>query len=321
MKHDEAYHWPPELLELLIDTVPRLSKSKEGVLTFLRSAGVSEDLLHGYRELLRADRTAVSKFTMVRDVLGRLNEQGDTALPVRRQLLHHVTEFQEFTTLWEEDRSAAKGNIADIRSIVNTRDAFTRMQQEREAERDERVAAQRAQQEEINRRRQRLQDLKDQLAQLFSLTNPQARGIALENVLNSVFDADGILIRDSFTLRNEEGVAGEQIDGVIEVDGAPYLVEVKWWNKPIDVDPISRHLVRVFTRAEARGLFISASGYTRPAVQECANALNHRVIVLGELKELVILLERQGSVTDWVRQKTRSATVDRRPLVLFAEDF
>ncbi|WP_406490750.1 restriction endonuclease [Streptomyces sp. NBC_01604] len=321
MRHDEAYHWPPELLELLIDTVPRLSKSKEGVLTFLRSAGISEDLLRGHRKLLQADRNAVSKFKMVRDVLGRLNEQGDAALPVRRQLLRHVTEFQEFTTLWKQDRSMAKGNIADIRSIVNTRDAFTRMQQERDAERDERLAAQRAKQEEANRRRQRIQGLKDQLAQLFSHTNPQARGLALEQVLNSIFDADGILIRDSFTLRNEEGVAGEQIDGVIEVDGALYLVEVKWWNRPIDVDPVSRHLVRVFTRAEARGLFISASGYTRPAIQECANALNHRVIVLGELKELVLLLERQGSISDWVRHKTHTATVDRRPLVLFAEDF
>lgn len=62
MVHEDAYHWPAELLDFLIDLVPRLNRSKEGVLGFFRGAGVSEDLLIPHWQQLAADRTAVSKY-------------------------------------------------------------------------------------------------------------------------------------------------------------------------------------------------------------------------------------------------------------------
>ncbi|MFG2634218.1 restriction endonuclease [Streptomyces sp. NPDC048362] len=321
MRHDDAYHWSPELLDLLVDTVPRLSKSKDGVLTFLRSAGISEAMLTPYREQLKIDRSAVNKFKMVRAVLGQLNEQGDQALGVRRELLRRVVEFQEFSVLWPEDQPVARGLIAGVRDIVNTKDAFTRMNQEREAERKERLATQRAEQEEKSRKKRRFQDLQTQLASLFKLDDPHVRGIALERLLNEIFASSGVLIRDSFTLRNEAGQATEQLDGVIAVNGVEYIVEVKWWAKPVDIDPMCRQLVRVFNRAEVRGLFISASGYTAPAVDECVRALTSRVIVLGELRELALLLEREGDIAEWVQEKARLATLERRPLALLGVDF
>ncbi|MFI0234915.1 restriction endonuclease [Streptomyces sp. NPDC017086] len=321
MRHDDAYHWSPELLDLLIETVPRLSKSKDGVLAFLRGAGVSESLLAEFREQLRIDRSTVNKFKMARSVLGQINEQGDQALGVRRELLRRVLDFQEFSLLWPEDQHVAKGLIADVRNIVNVRDSFTRMNQEREAERNARIAARRTEQEKINRQRRRLRELSAQLTALFALQDPHARGTALERVLNQIFDSSGVLVRDSFALRNEEGQTGEQIDGVISVDGAEYIVEVKWWSKPVDIDPMCRQLVRVFNRAGVRGLFISASGYTTPAVDECVRALTSRVIILGELRELVLLLEREGDIAKWVQDKARMATLERRPLALWGVDF
>ncbi|MFD7677478.1 restriction endonuclease [Streptomyces sp. NPDC060187] len=305
----------------MIETVPRLSKSKEGVITFLRSAGISETLLRPYRDQLAVDRTAVSKFKLVRSVLAQVNEEGDTALGVRRKLLQQVTDFQEYTTLWEEDRVKAKGLISDIRAVVEVKDAFTRMNNERDAERQERLARVKEQQKDTAQRRQRLEKLRHQLASLTRLQDPHARGIALEGLLNEVFSATGVLVRESFALRNDGGTVEEQIDGVIEVDGNLYIVEVKWWKKPIDIDPMCRQLVRVFNRAEARGLFISASGYTQPAVKECTQALTNRVVLLGEVRELMLLLEREGDVTNWVREKARLATMERRPLAIMGVDF
>jgi hypothetical protein len=52
----------------------------------------------------------------------------------------------------------------------------------------------------------------------------------------------------------------EQIDGVVELDGRLYLVEVKWWHDPLGPGDVAQHLVRVFNRGHARGIFIAASG-------------------------------------------------------------
>jgi len=60
---------------------------------------------------------------------------------------------------------------------------------------------------------------------------------------------------------------------VIELDGEIYLVEIKWWNKPLDTGEVSPHLVRVFSRHCARGLLISYSGFTAPAFTICKEAL------------------------------------------------
>lgn len=47
------------------------------------------------------------------------------------------------------------------------------------------------------------------------------------------------------TLRSEEGHPVEQIDGALEADGPPYLVEIKSWGAPVENNTMSRHLVRV----------------------------------------------------------------------------
>ena len=65
----------------------------------------------------------------------------------------------------------------------------------------------------------------------------------MEQVLNELFRIYGIQIREAFS-RNEEECKGtvEQIDGVIELDGEIYLVEMKWKEVPVDVNDVSRHL-------------------------------------------------------------------------------
>ncbi|MFE1560109.1 restriction endonuclease [Streptomyces sp. NPDC058734] len=321
MRHGDAYHWPPELLELMIETVPRLIRSKEGVITFLRGAGVSEQLLQPHQRQLASDPAQVNKFKIVRSVLGQLNEQGDGALGVRRALLKRVTDFENFSSCWPEDQLKAEGLVAQIRKVVNTKDSFTRMRQERDSERHDRLAAQRAEQERTAARRHQFAELRTHLAALFAEKDPYVRGPGFEALLNDLFAVDGILIRESFAVRDDEGVTHEQIDGVIEVDGSQYIVEVKWWGKPVDIEPMSRQLVRVYSRAEVRGLFISASGYTKPAVAACEDALAHRVVVLGELREIALLLERERDVVEWIREKVRHATVERRALSLFGADF
>ncbi|MFI1105907.1 hypothetical protein [Streptomyces melanogenes] len=105
----------------------------------------------------------------------------------------------------------------------------------------------------------------------------------------------------------------EQVDGALEMDGSQYLVEIKWQGEPVEINAMSRHLVRVYGRSEVRELFISASGFTGPAIKESERGLNQRVIVLGELRELVLLLEQEGDVANWLLRRSASLSSTGAP--------
>ena len=320
MTTDDPYHWPPELMSMLIDTIPLLCRSKDDVIGFLRGSGTPEALLTPWRQSLTTNREAVKKHAIVRSVLTAMNEQGDRGLSARRAILKRVVEFEEFSTCWPDDQLKAKGLIADVRKVINARDSFTRMRQTAEAELSARRTERQVEADRISARRVQCRSLHSKLVTLFSETNAQRRGSALEPVLNKVFAMDGLLIRESFTLRSQDGTPFEQIDGVIELDGLQYLVEMKWWADPIGTDAVARHLVRVYSRGEARGLFISASGYTEAAINDHVTALVQKVVMLADLHELVMLLERQEDIANWLREKVRFAAVERRPYVRLGVD-
>jgi hypothetical protein len=151
---------------------------------------------------------------------------------------------------------------------------------------------------------------------LFAEPDAHKRGKALEAVLNSLFAAYGILVRETFTLKGRcgEGVI-EQIDGLVEIDGHLYLVEMKWWNTALGTAEVSPHIVRVFGRGgQARGLFISYSEFTEPAITTCRDALaGGVVVVLSKLQEIVDLLDREADIKKWLKVKVTAAIADKNP--------
>jgi len=309
------FHYPPELLSLLIDTVPLLCRSKKDVLLFFKGAGVASALTNDFAIQVKQDPGSINKYEITRTVLTRLNEKGESTLRERREILKRITEYEDFSTCWPADQLKAKGLVAEIRRVVNVKDSFTRMQTEREEERKKRQAEQQARLEEAQQRRTKLSAVKTALFSLFSEQDSQKRGKALEGVLNSLFEASGILIREAFTLKGsqDEGII-EQIDGVVEIDGELYLVEMKWLSQPLGVSDVSQHLVRIFNRGHARGIFISASDYTEPAINTCKESLQKAVVVLCKLEEIVRLLEQEGNLKDLLKEKIIAAIIDKNPL-------
>jgi restriction system protein len=136
---DIVFHYPPELLKLLIETVPKLCKSKKDLLLFFQGAGLSRELLAPYESLLRTNREAFSKYHVTRELLTALNEKGEKTLRERREILNRVTRLEDFSVCWESDQAAARGLVAQVRDLVNVKDSFTRMNLEREKERRQRV--------------------------------------------------------------------------------------------------------------------------------------------------------------------------------------
>jgi hypothetical protein len=310
-----AWHYPPELLELVVDAVARLNRGKEQEIHFFRGAGVPETYLADVADRVANDRSGINKFEIARTVLTRVNEAGDGMLGPRREILKRIVETDSFEHCWENDRLAAKGVVAEIRAVVGTKDSFVRMKTERDRERETRLAQKREEQAERERQAQARAQVKADLFALFSEKDPWKRGKQLENVLNRLFALDGLTIREAFHLNGDEseGIV-EQIDGVIDLDGQVYLVEMKWLSEKVSPNDLAVHHSRVFLRHAANGMFISASGFTEPAIAQTKLALTKMVSVLCELEEIVMLFERGGDVRDYFRAKVQAAMIERRPL-------
>ena len=268
---DITFHYPPELFQLLIETIPRLCKYKRDVFLFFRGAGVENSVFSDIREQWARNHDSINKFEIARTVLTRLNEAGESALRERREILKRVVEFEDFTTCWPNDRVEAQGLVSSVQKVVNVKDTFTRINQEREAEVRKRRESERNKAEQLRQQQETLKNIRQDFNRLFT------------------------------------------IDGVIELDGDIYLVEMKWLNEPVGVGDVSNHLVRVYSSSESRGICISYSGYTAPAIEKCKESLSNIVVILCTLEEFVLLVEKEGSVEQFLKEKIRGSIIDKKP--------
>jgi hypothetical protein len=307
-------HYPPELLSLLIEAIPRLLRGKKDVLLFFRGAGVGSELTADLVAQIGANPESISKLEIVRTVLGRLNEEGERRLRERREVLKRVVEFRDFATCWNEDQSMVKELVSEIRRMVNVKDSFARMHQAAEGERTRRLAEQATRLAEAQLRKTELSKDRDSLYKLFFENDERKRDESLAGLLNGLFTASGILVREAFALKDlEGGGVEEQFNGELELDNHVYLVELKWLKDRVGRGDVSEHLVRMQSRVGARGIFISASGFTESALTTCKEALDRCVVVLCDLKEIVSLLEHGRELADFLRARISAAIWNKNP--------
>ncbi|GIF15281.1 restriction endonuclease [Actinoplanes teichomyceticus] len=309
---DASWHHAPDLVERLVDTIPTLVKSKQQTIDFFRSAGVPDSILQKHQAALRADSSSVSKYGIARSVIQDLNAGGDRFLRERREIVRLVTQWEDFSLSWPNDQDKARGLVAAVRQIVGARDSFARMQRERDQERQARIRESERLVDQKRKRQAARTALRARIVELRGESNAQRRGVLIESILSDLCAVEGIQVREPFEIRNA-GTVEEQIDGVVMADHHLYLVEVKWWNAPIDITPMSSHLLRLFRRPDVRGLFISNSGYTEPAVQACREVLSQKLMILAELNEIIFLLEGDRPLEEWIREKASIVLMEREP--------
>lgn len=249
----------------------------------------------------------------------RLNQAGDAALRERREIIKRVVEFKDFSGCWPDDQIPAMGFVARVRESINHKDSSTRQQQYHESqlekERKKRQQDEEARIEQLKLKKQKREQLKSELIALYQETNAQKRGKQLEAILNSLFESEGILVRESFTIKgvNNEGVI-QQVDGAIEVNSDLYLIEMKWCKEALGPGDVSQHMVRLFLRNDVRGIFISASGYTEAAIIDIKKALNQKTVVLFTLKELVLLWETESPFESLLKSKVEAIQLEGKLL-------
>ena len=72
--------------------------------------------------------------------------------------------------------------------------------------------------------------------------------------------------------------------------------------------------MRIYHRGQIRGIIISESGYTGPAISTCKDALKDIVIVLCKLEEIVMLLEHEKDLKAFFKAKINAAMIDKNPM-------
>lgn len=313
----EAYHYPPELMALLKETVPKLCRSKRDLLTFFRGCGVPSGIMQPHEQLLANDKESFNKYHVTADLLEKINQLGDSGLKLRRELLKRVTEFEDFSVCWERDQSAARGLVSQVRDLVNVKDSFTRMRNEKDEEKRKRIEREQAETALKKAKAEKIDVAKIELFALFGEKNEHVRGKKLEGVLAKVFDAYDIPVKGDFSVKSDStGRVIEQIDGQIELDGHIYLTEMKWHKDTIGTGEIAPHLVRLYGRGgQARAFFISYSPFSEAAITQCKEALVHGAVVcLVLLEEIVEVISAGADLKQLLRKKAQAAVTHKNPL-------
>ena len=320
MMTDLAFHYPPDVFDAVVDAVPLLTRGKRDVILFFRGCGVDRLFLAAIERRI-ADEPKFSKYHITREVLAHVNELGDSGLGPRRQVLKRISEFDDFSSCYPDNQMKARGAVTTVAQLINKKDSFTRIQEERERELKEHRDAKRAENDKREAERARRERVKADLFALFGEQDPHRRGKLLEGVLNRLFESEEILVREAFEVKDDDsGGTIEQIDGAIELDGRVYLVEMKWWSQPLGRGDVASHLVRVYSRGEVGGILISNSPYHPSAVADCRDALRANIVVLVELKEIVQALTLDRSVRELLVKKVRAAALFKDPLVYPLDD-
>lgn len=241
------------------------------------------------------------KRQIVRDLVGMLIADQQRHQETLLFLLTEVSNFQDFSHFNRVEDSAtktkqAKEAVARLKELMKSHEEIS-LEKKRSAERRiqhaERVNHQKAVQE-------RLDELKNQCAELATRMTPQQRGFALEKLLYDLFELFDLDPKASFRIK------GEQIDGAFSLEGSDYLFEAKW-SGLISADSMDVFASKVQRKLDnTRGLMLSMDGYEPNGV--AAHSRQRPVVILMTGADLTAVLEGRISFPELLVRKRRHAS-------------
>lgn len=311
---DTYFHFPPDLYNLLVDTIPRLNKTKKDLLLFFQNVGVPIQYLHEYYVLLNTNRSQFKKFDVTREILGWLNQESDRMLGVRRKLLQRVIEYEAFESCYPNDKDRAKANVADIKKMVQLKDAVTKFENLLIEEQNEKILRQKEKLDKIKKAKENFETLRQRFTNLFSIQNPQERGKKLEKILNDIFAYFKIGVKEDFVIYDDEtGKNYEQIDGVVEINHYLTLLEMKWEKNSLGADKVGRFMSRLMVRRNVDGIIISYSSFTETALLTAKEALAVSVLALIDLKDIFDVLNQEKDLSEFFSETIKNVKLYKNP--------
>ncbi len=311
---DTFFHFPPDLFNLLVDTIPRLNKTKKDLLLFFENIGVPCQHLRTYYALLNTNRSQFKKFDVTREILAWLNQESDRMLGVRRRLLQRVIEFEAFDSCYPNDKDRAKANVADIKKMVQLKDTVTKFEKLLNKEQNEKILIQKEKLDKIKRSKENFENLCQRFANLFAIQNPQERGKKLEKVLNDIFSYFKIGVKEDFVIYDDEtGKNYEQIDGVVEINHYLTLLEMKWEKNALGADKVGRFMSRLMVRKNVDGIIISYSSFAETALITAKEALAVSVLALIDLKDIFDVLNQEKDLSEFFSEIIKNVKLYKNP--------
>jgi len=148
-------------------------------------------------------------------------------------------------------------------------------------------------------RSQTLRQLKEDLLALAAERDRNRAGLALEKLLNRLFEEFELRPRRPFR------VVGEQIDGSFELDGQVYLLESKWEKSALPESDLLIFRGKIEGKSTfTRGVFIALNDISSPARDAITRGKAPSFFVMNG-HDLVMILSEAISLTDFVRKRVR----------------
>ncbi len=154
----------------------------------------------------------------------------------------------------------------------------------------------------------RLAELRDRFLQLHqSAEDAQQRGLDFEPLLNELFELWDLNPRAAYSIEHE------QIDGAFTFRTDDYILEARWWSKPLEPKHLNNFKAKVDGKARnTLGLCVSVSGFTTGAIEK--HSQSQTPLVLMDGSDLIPILEGRISLTEVLERKRRHAAETGNPM-------
>ena len=163
------------------------------------------------------------------------------------------------------------------------------------------------------RRSQELAQLKDEFFRLAADHDRSRAGLALEKLLNRLFQLFELQPRQPFR------VVGEQIDGSFQLDGHIYLMESKWEQKPLPEADLLVFRGKIEGKSTfTRGVLIALNDVTQQARNAITRGKSPSFFVMNGY-DLTMILSEAISLTDFLRKRVRLLAEEGCVCVAFSE--
>jgi hypothetical protein len=155
--------------------------------------------------------------------------------------------------------------------------------------------------------------LKDEYGSLCVETDRSKAGLAMEGLLNRMFEIFKLRPRLPFR------IVGEQIDGSFDLDAQTYLLESKWEKHPLPEEPLLVFRGKIEGKSTfTRGVFIALNGISGPARDAITRGKAPSFFVMDGY-DLLMILSEAIDLADFLRRRVRLLAEEGRVCVPFPE--
>jgi hypothetical protein len=163
------------------------------------------------------------------------------------------------------------------------------------------------------RRSQLLGQLKEEFFHLAIESDRNKAGLALEQLLNRLFELYQLHPRQPFR------IVGEQIDGSFELEGQIYLLEAKWEKHPLPEADLLIFRGKIEGKSTfTRGVFIALNDVSLPARDAITRGKAPSFFVMNG-HDLTMILSEAMSLTNFLRKRVRLLAEEGCVCVPFSE--